>query len=127
MIHELSRRELFSRCLQSVKRTVEAAKPNPRSIPRVAIIQGRYCLAYRNLPCSVCRERCPEAEAIVIERGIPRVNADACTGCTVCRDVCPAPQNAVLLLARRTITIEGGKNEKPSQTRPSVPRNAFPA
>lgn len=73
----------------------------PAAPPRVAVIQGRHCLAYRSLACSVCAERCPEPGAIVRERGIPRVVADACTGCGVCRDVCPAPTNAVLVLAPR--------------------------
>lgn len=72
----------------------------PEVGPRTAVIQGRFCLAYRSLACSVCAERCPEPGAIVRERGIPRVVADACTGCGVCHDVCPAPRNAVLVMPR---------------------------
>jgi Pyruvate/2-oxoacid:ferredoxin oxidoreductase delta subunit len=69
---------------------------------RVAIIQGRHCLAYTSF-CSVCSERCPVAGAIKVEQGIPQVIADACTGCGVCQDVCPAPVNAVLVLPRQRI------------------------
>ncbi len=65
-------------------------------------------MAYRELMCSTCYERCPEEGAIVIERGIPQVVADLCTGCSDCHDVCPAPTNAILMLAPRP-TINRGK------------------
>ena len=84
--------------------TAEPAPSEPVQVEgaaKVAVIQGRHCLAYRNLACSVCAERCPEPGAILREKGIPRVVADACTGCGVCRDVCPAPTNAVLVLGAR--------------------------
>ncbi len=68
---------------------------------RVAVVQGRACLAYRALTCSVCVERCPEEGALVREGGLPRIVSDLCTGCGVCRDVCPAPRNAILLVERR--------------------------
>lgn len=66
---------------------------------RVAVIQGRHCLAYRNLMCSSCVENCPVEGAIQIEQGVPRVVAAVCTGCGDCHAVCPAPQNAVLMIA----------------------------
>ncbi|WP_442483234.1 4Fe-4S dicluster domain-containing protein [Aeoliella sp. SH292] len=66
---------------------------------RVAVIQGRHCLAYRSLFCSTCVERCPVEGAIDVHEGIPQVVASVCTGCGVCHDVCPAPQNAVLMIA----------------------------
>lgn len=66
-----------------------------------AVIQGRFCLAYQRSFCSTCSERCPVPNAIVVENGIPRVNASACTGCGVCHDVCPAPRNAVLMLPKK--------------------------
>jgi Na+-translocating ferredoxin:NAD+ oxidoreductase RNF subunit RnfB len=69
--------------------------------PRVAVIQGRHCLAYRNLMCTSCIERCPEPEAIVLVDKMPRVNPSACTGCGDCHAVCPAPQNAVLMIANK--------------------------
>ncbi|PQJ29299.1 hypothetical protein BSZ32_12900 [Rubritalea profundi] len=67
---------------------------------RVAIIQGRFCLAYQRSFCTTCSERCPEQGAIIVEMGVPRVVADQCTGCGICHDVCPAPRNAVLMMAK---------------------------
>ena len=72
---------------------------------RVAIIQGRFCLAYRNSFCSVCSERCPEPQAIEVENGLPRVVLDACTGCGICHQVCPAPRKAILMLPRKATPI----------------------
>lgn len=69
---------------------------------RVAVIQGRFCLAYQGSFCSVCYERCPVPLAIQMNEGMPRVVLENCTGCGVCHEVCPAPQNAVLLTERRT-------------------------
>lgn len=67
----------------------------------VAVIAGRHCLAYQGTFCSTCRERCPVAGAIVVERGMPRVVADRCNGCRICHDVCPAPINAIRLVPFR--------------------------
>lgn len=78
-----------------------AAQATPPPSARVAVVQGRACLAYRALTCSVCVERCPEEGALVREGGLPRVVSELCTGCGVCRDVCPAPRNAILLVERR--------------------------
>lgn len=98
----LSRRELlFGRFRAGVSRAVTQTPP-PDDAPKVAVIQGRHCLAYRGLMCSTCFERCPEEGAIVIERGIPRVVSDRCTGCGDCHTVCPAPTNAVLITRPRT-------------------------
>jgi len=99
----LSRRELlFGRFRKGVNK---ALPPKPQAIsadtPTTAVIQGRHCLAYRGLMCSTCYERCPEPGAIVMDKGIPHVNADLCTGCRKCHEVCPAPTNAVLLIAGR--------------------------
>lgn len=84
------------------------SKPEPvepvvvdESIPRVAIIQGRHCLAYQRSFCSVCSERCPVEGAIKVENGIPQVVAAACTGCNICHEVCPAPTNAILMRAQK--------------------------
>jgi Pyruvate/2-oxoacid:ferredoxin oxidoreductase delta subunit len=82
--------------------------PAVTSEARVAVVQGRRCLAYRTLACSVCAERCPEPGALVREVGLPRVVADLCTGCGVCRDVCPAPGNAILIVGRRMQSTKGG-------------------
>ena len=71
----------------------------------VAIVQGRFCLALRSLACSTCVERCPVEGAMRLERNIPVVNPDLCTGCGICKDVCPAPKNAILLVPARAKTI----------------------
>lgn len=96
----LSRRDFFSRFIPKPTGSARSkeAKPN---VPRVAVLQGRYCLAYQNNFCSVCSERCPEIGAIVTERGIPRILADACTGCNICHEVCPAPTNAILMIPKK--------------------------
>ena len=66
----------------------------------VAIIAGRYCLAYQSIPCSLCHERCPVPGALPLEKGLPRVVLDLCTGCGLCHEVCPAPDNAVRMIPR---------------------------
>ncbi len=85
--------------------TAEVEGPHPVAPPdagpRVAVIQGRHCLAYRNLMCSTCLERCPKPDAILLIDKMPQVNPSACTGCGDCHAVCPAPINAVLLLAKK--------------------------
>ncbi len=96
----LSRRDFFSRFLPKSPATASAATDAPAR-PQVAVIQGRFCLAYQNNFCTVCSEHCPEPDAIITERGIPRVVADACTGCRICHDVCPAPTNAILMINKR--------------------------
>ena len=110
----LSRRGLFSlfgRTLrgpaQATRAVVETAirkpgppPPVPEPQDRIAVIQGRFCLAYTSF-CTVCAERCPVPGAMKVEQGIPMVVPDICTGCGVCHNVCPAPTNAVLVLPRR--------------------------
>ena len=117
MSSDLSRRGLFSLFGRTLRRPAEAAKaaaetavrkpgsslpptaPKSEVQERVAVIQGRFCLAYTSF-CSVCVERCPVPGAMKVEKGIPMVVTDTCTGCGVCHDVCPAPTNAVLVLPR---------------------------
>jgi Na+-translocating ferredoxin:NAD+ oxidoreductase RNF subunit RnfB len=105
----LSRRKLFSLFTRPLRptavsnvparsRPAEAAAPS--TVPRVAVIQGRFCLAYTSF-CSVCVERCPVPGALPSQGGIPMVAPEICTGCGVCQEVCPAPRNAVLLIPRR--------------------------
>lgn len=110
----MSRRGLFSFLGRSLRRPAEATKPAvtaPARAPappqpttelqeRVAVIQGRFCLAYTSF-CTVCAERCPVPAAMKVEKGIPMIMPDTCTGCGVCHDVCPAPTNAVLVIPRR--------------------------
>ncbi|MBE0544195.1 MAG: 4Fe-4S binding protein [Verrucomicrobia bacterium] len=105
----LSRRGLFSLFGRSLgapaKAAVqtasgEAVPPAVDATPKVAVIQGRFCLAYTSF-CTVCSERCPVPGAMKVENGIPMVVADTCTGCGICHEVCPAPTNAVLVLPRQ--------------------------
>jgi Pyruvate/2-oxoacid:ferredoxin oxidoreductase delta subunit len=113
-IMSLSRRELFSclfRPLQARQDLPPAPAPTDRR-PRaqalapgqtaVAVVQGRFCLAYQRSFCSTCSERCPVPGAIRVENGLPRVDSEHCTGCGVCQELCPAPTNAILLIPRRT-------------------------
>ena len=110
----MSRRGLFSFLGRSLRGPTEATKavvttamskpgtPAPTTEPqdRVAVIQGRFCLAYTSF-CTICSERCPVPGAMKVEKGIPMVVAETCTGCGVCHEVCPAPTNAVLVIPRR--------------------------
>lgn len=106
----LSRRDFFSRFVPGWLRDEEEvptarvhATPPPApaaDVSTLAVIAGRHCLAYQGSFCSVCRERCPVPGAIVIERGLPRVDASLCDGCRICHDVCPAPTNAVRLIPK---------------------------
>lgn len=109
----LSRRHLFSILGRTFRATVGQAPGRPQNpaskvppvaatetMTKVAVIQGRFCLAYTSI-CTVCSERCPVEGAMKVENGIPTVVADLCTGCGICHDVCPAPTNAVLVIPRR--------------------------
>jgi Na+-translocating ferredoxin:NAD+ oxidoreductase RNF subunit RnfB len=108
----LSRRGLFSLFGRSLGAPAKAAvatasgkstpPPTADSQPKVAVIQGRFCLAYTSF-CTVCSERCPVPGAMKVENGIPMVVADTCTGCGICHEVCPAPTNAVLVLPRQRL------------------------
>jgi Pyruvate/2-oxoacid:ferredoxin oxidoreductase delta subunit len=91
--------------LKSVTESMAVAEGVPEAISddeQVAIIQGRFCLAYQRSFCTTCSERCPEDGAIIVEQGVPRVVADKCTGCGICNEVCPAPKNAVLMMNKPT-------------------------
>lgn len=84
--------------------------------PQVAIIQGRFCLAYQGGICFTCSEQCPEPGAITTQQGLPMVHADLCTGCGICHDLCPAPRNAILVQAKPgSVTMqEPSTGERPS-------------
>ena len=103
----LSRRGLFSAFLKPLQAGGDKARkvlatPDPFvRTHQVAVIQGRYCLAYQNSFCSVCYERCAVPQAIALNDGVPRIQLETCTGCGICRDVCPAPENAILLTERK--------------------------
>lgn len=91
----LTRRDLFS----LLARPFQPPAPVPAQ-ERVAIIQGRHCLALTSF-CAACVERCPVPGAMQMSQGMPSVVLDACTGCGICHHVCPAPTNAVLMIPRR--------------------------
>jgi Na+-translocating ferredoxin:NAD+ oxidoreductase RNF subunit RnfB len=109
---------MFARLFRPVKRAAVAVlpanpeavgpmKPAPLASPisagdytHLAVIAGRFCLAYQGTHCTSCHDRCPVPGAIVIEQGLPRVVPDVCTGCRICHVVCPAPENAVRIVPR---------------------------
>ena len=112
----VSRRGLFSlfgRALRASSQPAQAVQVNADSVnssapvqpaqETVAVIQGRFCLAYTSV-CSVCVERCPVPGAIQVENGLPMIVSETCTGCGVCHEVCPAPKNAILVLPRHRIS-----------------------
>jgi Na+-translocating ferredoxin:NAD+ oxidoreductase RNF subunit RnfB len=100
----MSRRGLFEALVRPFGTNDESVEPisaeSEVSKPTEAIIQGRFCLAYQGTTCFTCSERCPEPGAITLDKGIPTVYADLCTGCGICHDLCPAPCNAILMLAK---------------------------
>jgi len=104
----ISRRGLFGALVRPFSRHLTDKEPSapdggPREQgPKVAIIQGRFCLAYQGGMCFTCSERCPEPGAITTKNGIPTVHADLCTGCGICHDLCPAPRNAILVVDKKT-------------------------
>lgn len=85
--------------------SASALAPAPE-INRVAVVQGRFCIALTSF-CSVCVERCPVPGAMVSQRGMPSVVPEVCTGCGICFDVCPAPRKAVLMLAKKPVAPMG--------------------
>lgn len=107
---KLSRRELitgvFARFAPHPSAPVASGVALPGShdaVPAdtIAHILPRSCLAWRNLVCTTCVERCPIPGAILFREGKPFINGSMCDGCGVCRDTCPAPRNAVAMLPRR--------------------------
>lgn len=102
----VSRRDFFHCLLGRRNRDARSSiDSHETNVPQVAIIQGRYCLAYQRSFCSTCSEQCPEPNAIIVEQGIPRISADACTGCGICHQRCPAPTNAILMTQRPTTLL----------------------
>lgn len=97
----VSRRNLFRLFARPLQPLRPKAAPVPHPDPsRVAVIQGRYCIAISQ-GCRTCVDQCPVAGALIMDAGLPIVLADTCNGCTVCQQVCPAPTNAVLVMPRR--------------------------
>lgn len=110
-VSSVSRRDFLSRLIPTRRPPVarpsaaapQVSPPVKSAQPTLAIIAGRHCLAYQSSFCSVCRERCPVPGAVVVERGIPRIDPTLCDGCRICHEVCPAPVNAIRLIPRPTL------------------------
>ncbi len=105
----ISRRKLFGALVRPFARHLEGndeiLENRDETVPRQAVIQGRFCLAYKGGVCFTCSEQCPEPGAITTHLGIPTVHADICTGCGVCHDLCPAPLNAILMMAQPKASV----------------------
>ncbi|MFN7141653.1 MAG: hypothetical protein ACK4UN_20205 [Limisphaerales bacterium] len=106
MNHSFSRRDLFSGFFRRARNIAHpeqkpAASTAAPTTPKVAIIQGRFCLAYQKSFCSTCIERCPIEGAISLRDNLPMVNPELCNGCRICHQLCPAPRNAILMLPKR--------------------------
>lgn len=110
MSKNYSRRELLSRLFRRRTPPAPTGLPSghpafshgtssPSDQPQVAIILGRFCLAF-DQGCQVCADACPVPGALPVVNGLPMVERDLCTGCGVCRDLCPAEPKAVMLQAR---------------------------
>ena len=117
----VSRRGVFRAIFRPLSRHFETEKSGEDELKgesgaRVAVIQGRFCLAYQGGVCFTCSERCPEPGAITTKQAIPTVHADICTGCGICHDLCPAPRNAILM-------IDQPRNQTPSEISPTPPNN----
>lgn len=100
----LSRRDYFGVFFRPLKKKADAHTPNrqakapPETVKaRKAILLEHNCLAFRSLSCTTCFEHCPVPGAITMNRGIPRIHQDTCTGCDACHEVCPAPKNAIAM------------------------------
>ncbi|MBA4150236.1 MAG: 4Fe-4S binding protein [Verrucomicrobia bacterium] len=103
-VKAISRRDLFSGFLRRAKNIAHPKDEIPEAKPveaRVAIVQGRFCLAYQKSFCSTCIERCPVEGAITLRDNYPMVNAELCNGCGICHELCPAPRNAILMMPKR--------------------------
>jgi Na+-translocating ferredoxin:NAD+ oxidoreductase RNF subunit RnfB len=104
----VSRRGLFrallrplSQHLESIEEEASPEGGGDSEVSQLAVIQGRFCLAYQGGLCFTCSERCPVPGAITTKRGIPTVHVDICTGCGICHDLCPAPRNAILMVNKK--------------------------
>lgn len=89
---------------RDVAETSAVGEAETAAVPRVAVIAARFCLAMPPGFCRTCVERCPVPGALRVVQGMPRVDADICTGCGICHEVCPAPRKAALMLERKPAT-----------------------
>jgi ferredoxin-type protein NapG len=64
----------------------------------LAVVMDNLCLNTRGETCDACLGVCPVAGAIAAgANGVPRVQADACTGCGLCAHHCRAYPKAIHL------------------------------
>lgn len=88
---------------------VEACEPGalvPIRRDQIKIGEARVmtatCYAHQGSACSTCHTICPHrGEAIVMERGKPRVQPEHCTGCGLCEYVCPTHPSSIRVLSPR--------------------------
>jgi Na+-translocating ferredoxin:NAD+ oxidoreductase RNF subunit RnfB len=113
--NSFTRRAWLESLLKPVKNAAQAAAvPQPAPVipaptplaanqeKQVAIIAGRFCLAYQETPCTVCCQVCPVPGAIQVESGLPSVVPATCTGCNLCHDACPSPDRAIRMVPAPT-------------------------
>lgn len=79
----------------------DPAPPSPDA-PLIAQIDPLLCLAHQRSFCTVCIERCPVPDALVLKDQLPRIQPDYCTACGDCIQLCPAPINAIRLIPAPT-------------------------
>jgi len=67
-----------------------------------AKVFGSLCIAHHGQECNSCHLICPlKGSAITVERGLPVVHPEACTGCGLCEYACPTHPAAIRVLTDR--------------------------
>lgn len=92
-------------CLECTRVCPEGAlQPvaDPRQVRMgTAVINPGYCWAHQGQVCDICYQHCPYPdEAIYLEKGLPVVAEDLCTGCGKCAYVCPGSPPAIRIAPR---------------------------
>jgi ferredoxin len=66
-----------------------------------AIVDETRCLTHGGQACTVCKEHCPQAGALVFdEAGKLRVVAEHCVGCGLCEHFCPTEPQSIRVQPR---------------------------
>jgi ferredoxin-type protein NapG len=60
-------------------------------------VEPANCLAYKNVMCDYCVRACPVEGALRIEKGVPVVSKDNCTGCGQCISSCIGDGTALIV------------------------------
>jgi MinD superfamily P-loop ATPase len=71
---------------------------------KVARVDRGRCLAAASQVCTVCAERCGSRAAVRFVGLVPQIDVGRCTGCGECSAGCPAPETAVYLVPRATVS-----------------------